>query len=258
MWRTTLFVRIHIVRYVFDHVVQRIPLIVIDEFPYLCLSNNALPSILQKVWDEKAKDGNIFLVLCGSYMSFMEKEILGSKSPLFGRRTGQLVLQPFRFEDLEEFFPNYSREKRVHTYAVVGGTPAYLQRFNDKVTVEKNIKDESKENARAGQKTEADEIAGEIALEILVLMTSCVGREERFDSKDLNFQRLQSFQGLVMHFSSFEGILADSLRAICCVRPEVMKKKRAVSADITKTIPVVSNTSRRVGQTTLDTSALTC
>ncbi len=131
-----------LLRYVFDHVIQRFPLIVIDEFPYLCLSNNALPSILQKVWDEKAKDAHIFLVLCGSYMSFMEKEILGSKSPLFGRRTGQLVLQPFRFEDLEDFFPNYSKEKRVHAYAVLGGTPAYLQRINDKVNVEKNIKNE--------------------------------------------------------------------------------------------------------------------
>ncbi|MGD8229848.1 MAG: ATP-binding protein, partial [Desulfobacteraceae bacterium] len=131
-----------LLRYVFDHVIQRIPLIIIDEFPYLCLSNNALPSILQKLWDEMAKDTNIFLVLCGSYMSFMEKEILGSKSPLFGRRTGQMVLQPFRFEDLEEFFPNYSKKKRVYTYAVVGGTPAYLQRFNDKVSVEKNIKNE--------------------------------------------------------------------------------------------------------------------
>ncbi|TET66104.1 MAG: ATP-binding protein [Candidatus Aminicenantes bacterium] len=131
-----------LLRYLFDYLAEKASLIIIDEFPYLCVSNNALPSILQKVWDEKSKDVNIFLVICGSYMSFMEKEILGSKSPLFGRRTGQLVLQPMSFNNLEEFFPNYTEEKRVYSYAILGGTPAYLQRFSDKRTIERNVKTE--------------------------------------------------------------------------------------------------------------------
>ncbi|GAH28324.1 unnamed protein product [marine sediment metagenome] len=129
-------------RYTFDHLIDKIPLIIIDEFPYLCVSNSALPSILQKIWDEKAKENNIFLILCGSYMSFMEKEVLGSKSPLFGRRTGQIVLPPLRFEHLKDFFSHYSKKDRVYIYAVLGGTPAYLQRFSDKRTIEQNVKDE--------------------------------------------------------------------------------------------------------------------
>jgi len=129
-------------RYVFDHLVKRSPLIVIDEFPYLCISNNALPSVLQKIWDEKAKKSNIFLVLCGSYMSFMEKEVLGHKSPLFGRRVGQIALKSLDFRDIAGFFPSYSEEEKVYTYAILGGTPAYLQRFNDKKTIEQNVKDE--------------------------------------------------------------------------------------------------------------------
>jgi len=129
-------------RYIFDHLIDKIPLIIIDEFPYLCVSNSALPSILQKIWDEKAKENNIFLILCGSYMSFMEKEVLGSKSPLFGRRTGQIVLPPLRFEHLKDFFSHYSKKDRVYIYAVLGGTPAYLQRFSDKRTIEQNVKDE--------------------------------------------------------------------------------------------------------------------
>jgi len=131
-----------LLRYVFDHPIDEIPLIIIDEFPYLCVSNSALPSVLQKIWDEKAKDSSIFLVLCGSYMSFMEKEISGSKSPLFGRRTGQIVLSPLGFEHLNDFFPHYSKENRVYAYAILGGTPAYLQRFNDRKTIEQNIRDE--------------------------------------------------------------------------------------------------------------------
>jgi len=131
-----------LLRYIFDHLSKRIPLIIIDEFPYLCVSNSALPSILQKIWDEKAKKSHIFFILCGSYMSFMEKEVLGSKSPLYGRRTGQIVLQPLNFEDIGGFFPEYSAREIVYSYAVLGGTPAYLQRFDRKKTIEQNIKNE--------------------------------------------------------------------------------------------------------------------
>jgi len=41
-------------------------------------------------------------------------------------------------------FPQYSKENRVYTYAIPGGTTAYLQRFNDRKTIEQNIRDEIK------------------------------------------------------------------------------------------------------------------
>lgn len=126
-------------RYLFDR--EGISLVVIDEFPYLCMVNKALPSILQKVWDEKANGGDLLLILCGSYMGFMEKEVLGHKSPLFGRRTGQMVLGPLRFEDIAGFYPNYSKEERVQTYAILGGTPAYLKRFDPEKGIESNVKE---------------------------------------------------------------------------------------------------------------------
>jgi len=68
--------------------------LVLDEFPYLCSSDPALPSVLQRIWDEKGKDSKLYLILCGSFISFMEREILGHKSPLYGRRTGQLLVHP--------------------------------------------------------------------------------------------------------------------------------------------------------------------
>ena len=63
-------------------------LIVIDEFPYMCKGNKSIPSILQNLWDMELKDGNIMIVLCGSAMSFVEKELLAEKNPLYGRATG--------------------------------------------------------------------------------------------------------------------------------------------------------------------------
>jgi uncharacterized protein len=131
-----------LLQYLFTHVVEHAPLIIIDEFPYLCAGNAVLPSILQKVWDETGKHVAVFFIVCGSYMSFMEKEVLGNKSPLFGRRTGQMLLEPMTFHDIEAFFPHSSKAERVGMYAVLGGTPAYLQRFAPEKTFEQNIKDE--------------------------------------------------------------------------------------------------------------------
>ncbi len=70
--------------------------VVIDEFPYLVEANPSLPSILQEYWDLKLSKGRIFLVICGSSVSMMEK-LLGYKSPLYGRRTAQLRVSPLGF-----------------------------------------------------------------------------------------------------------------------------------------------------------------
>lgn len=60
-------------------------LVVIDEFSYMVKGNRAIPSILQNLWDEKLRHENVMIVLCGSGVSFMEKEILAEKNPLYGR-----------------------------------------------------------------------------------------------------------------------------------------------------------------------------
>ncbi len=117
-------------------------IIVFDEFPYWCMVNPAVPSILQKVWDEHASASDVFLILCGSYMSYMEKEILSAKSPLFGRRTGQLLLEPLQYEDVKGFLPGAAEADRVYAYSILGGSPAYLTRFRDSRSILENIREE--------------------------------------------------------------------------------------------------------------------
>jgi len=113
--------------------------LVLDEFPYLCSSDPALPSVLQRIWDEKGKDSKLYLILCGSFISFMEREVLGHKSPLYGRRTGQLLVHPLHLHTLKDFFPGYSPEERITAYAILGGVPAYLTQFSDKLSIRQNI-----------------------------------------------------------------------------------------------------------------------
>jgi AAA+ ATPase superfamily predicted ATPase len=114
-------------------------LLIIDEFPYLVMSDNSLPSIIQKIWDSSIKGSNIFLILCGSYISFMERKVLSHKSPLFGRRTGQIYLLPLEFSSIHEFFPSYNPMQIVETYAILGGVPEYLLKFEENNSVFDNI-----------------------------------------------------------------------------------------------------------------------
>lgn len=114
--------------------------LVIDEFPYLVKKNKALLSELQHLIDHRLTSGNLFMVLCGSYMGFMEKEVLGSKSPLFGRRTAQLHMKPFNYQTSAKFLGGFSDVEKLELYGAFGGTPLYLQQINTNESFEENIK----------------------------------------------------------------------------------------------------------------------
>ena len=116
------------------------PIVVLDEFTYLISGNKAIPSILQKVWDEKLKNTQIMLALCGSYIGMMETEVLGYQAPLYGRRTASTLLRPMDLASSALFFPSYSAEEKFLTWAVVGGMPYYLRTFQDSQDVFANIR----------------------------------------------------------------------------------------------------------------------
>lgn len=115
-------------------------LIVIDEFPYMCKGNRSIPSIMQNLWDETLKDENVMIILCGSAMSFIEKELLAEKNPLYGRATGIYKMNEMGFYDAVKFFPNYSDRDKVLAYAILGGIPHYLSQFDTKLSIAENIK----------------------------------------------------------------------------------------------------------------------
>lgn len=114
--------------------------LVIDEFPYLLHSDRSITSILQNAIDHQLKDTKLFLIICGSQVSFMEKEVLGYSSPIYGRRTAQMRIEPFSFFESKQFFPNYSITEQIEAYSILGGIPLYLQQFDNGETIGSNIK----------------------------------------------------------------------------------------------------------------------
>jgi len=129
----------------FNFLVQRIQMkrivLVIDEYPYLVSSDRSISSILQNEIDHRLLNTRLFLIICGSSMSFMEKDILSYKSPLYGRKTSELKVDPFDFFESCSFIPNYSYEEKVMSYGVLGGIPQYLKYFSDNKSIKENLLD---------------------------------------------------------------------------------------------------------------------
>jgi AAA+ ATPase superfamily predicted ATPase len=111
----------------------------IDEFPYLAEQDPSILSVLQKYIDTEWMQGNLYLILCGSSVSFMEDEVLSEKSPLFGRRTSQIRLQAFNYQEAAEFVPEYSYEDKAICYGVTGGIARYLALWDSQKSLDENL-----------------------------------------------------------------------------------------------------------------------
>ncbi|MCD8328278.1 MAG: ATP-binding protein [Ruminococcus sp.] len=127
-------------KYVFELALDKRIVFVIDEYPYVARVSKSLASTLQLLIDRYKDHTKLFLILCGSSMSYMEDNVLAYKAPLYGRRTAQLKINPFDFFEACQYFPNFSSLDKALAYGIVGGTPQYLLQLDDKLSIEDNIK----------------------------------------------------------------------------------------------------------------------
>ncbi|MDR1014801.1 MAG: ATP-binding protein [Coriobacteriales bacterium] len=114
-------------------------ILAIDEYPYLAGGYRPISSVIQAHIDTHLKDSKLFLILCGSSMSFMEEQVLGYKSPLYGRRTSQFKVTQFSFFESLPFFEGFENEDKAILFGCTGGIPEYLNKINPAKTVQENI-----------------------------------------------------------------------------------------------------------------------
>lgn len=126
--------------YVFDLAKEERIVLVIDEYPYVARSSKSLASTLQLLIDKYKDNSKLFIILCGSSMSYMEDQVLAYKAPLYGRRTAQFKIQPFEFREACQYFSYLPDECKALAYGIVGGTPQYLLQLDDRLSIEENIK----------------------------------------------------------------------------------------------------------------------
>lgn len=123
-------------------------IIVIDEYSYVKeyyltskkpdsnLKALELDSEFQRIIDNTLE--NIKLILCGSSISIMSG-LLEYSNPLHGRFDLIINLKPFTYLEVKEMFPTLSNQEIVRLYAVFGGSPYVLSKYDTTLSFEENI-----------------------------------------------------------------------------------------------------------------------
>ncbi|MBQ9008595.1 MAG: ATP-binding protein [Clostridia bacterium] len=101
--------------------------IVIDEFPFLAKKDENVAVEFQWIIDHALKE--MKLILLGSNLSFMRRQIQDRGSPLYGRFDTLLELLPFSFSEIHQLFPSF--EEAMEVYAQTGGVAQYVMFFLD-------------------------------------------------------------------------------------------------------------------------------
>ncbi|MFE3449288.1 ATP-binding protein [Nonomuraea sp. NPDC059194] len=105
--------------------------VVLDEFPYLAREAKDLPSVIQVALGPlraEKLESRARLLLCGSSISFMGGLLMGS-APLRGRAGIELIVPPFDFRRMAEFWGISDYRLAALVYFILGGTPAYRTEF---------------------------------------------------------------------------------------------------------------------------------
>ena len=108
------------------------PVVVLDEFGYLCETSPELPSIIQRAIDRSRRtsarkhDSTTRLVLCGSAVTQIS-HLLDRDQPLFGRAQLALVVDAFDFRTAASYWGVDSDPRlAMLVHAALGGLPGYL------------------------------------------------------------------------------------------------------------------------------------
>ncbi len=105
--------------------------LVIDEFTYLIKNDPTALSALQKAWDTALAGSNWCILLSGSMLGLMTDSALSYTSPLYGRRTRDMLLGPLQLVDARRFLPSFSFQDVLKAHLTIGGIPEYLLKAGD-------------------------------------------------------------------------------------------------------------------------------
>lgn len=114
--------------------------LVLDEFTYLLAVEPGIAAMLQNAWDHHLSQSNVFMILSGSHIGMMQRELLSYQAPLYGRATSRMLLSPLPFKETRHFFTDYLPDQRVAVYAMLGGIPAYWEMFDPGMSLDHNIR----------------------------------------------------------------------------------------------------------------------
>jgi AAA+ ATPase superfamily predicted ATPase len=104
-------------------------IIVMDEFQYLIENDKGILGDMQYVFDEILHDADVMFIICGSSMGAVEKIGREKRSPLYGRVSSRMKINPLDFRNALEFHKNKDLDEAMTIYSAVGGIPLYHSYF---------------------------------------------------------------------------------------------------------------------------------
>lgn len=113
--------------------------IILDEFQYLIKSSDSfmkeLVSFVHSYW----QSANVMVILLSSSIGWVENSMVNKIGEAAYELSSFLKIKELPFEQIMEFFPGFSMEQCIETYAVLGGIPGLWEHFADKSSVKDNI-----------------------------------------------------------------------------------------------------------------------
>ncbi len=114
--------------------------VVLDEFTYLLAGEPAIAGILRNAWDHALKSAQLFLIVSGSHIGMLQREVLAYQAPLYVRATARLRLAPLPFAATRAYFTGYRTDERVAVYGMLGGVPGCWEMFDPRIRLDANIR----------------------------------------------------------------------------------------------------------------------
>ena len=113
---------------------------IIDDYQFLTQSQKNISEIICRQIDQNLKYSRLMLIICGSSEPIMEKEVLSLDSVFYGRRTAQILLKPFLFKEVRQYYDNFTLYDSTIIYGLTGGVPKYLELMSPDLPIEDNIR----------------------------------------------------------------------------------------------------------------------
>ena len=113
-------------------------ILVIDEYPYLKVANDAtmVDSIFQNIIDNRLQ--NLNLILSGSHVGMM-RSLLEEQNSLYGRFQAVIKLLEFNYIQAQEYYPEITAYEKAAFYSVFGGSPYVNEQLNSELSLKENI-----------------------------------------------------------------------------------------------------------------------
>ncbi len=106
---------------------QREALIVIDEFTYWARGSPSVSGELQRFVDHYLDKTGFVIVVVGSLVGVMYREVLGGGAPLYGRARYKIKLEELEPWYIPLFYEDMDLSDIIRLYSLLGGIPYYHQ-----------------------------------------------------------------------------------------------------------------------------------